>query len=815
MPKNSDHVKWLNEQYDMYPPGVAPPESARSLAERCNKDCRTRTPSNRALGIKGDMIEPSVVAGHMANRLKADRNMPRHQKFSQLEYDMMKGAFDDCRNPCIGSKIILAHRGGMGKKRMNGWFEEQSRKLPNELKQIPIRRNNTHHAKIMWRQYEEDPEGYVTKLENGLINPVNGAPVNTTEARLRIIALQRPAFLYKTTPAYMKIPVAQRQRRPYSTLNSRDPNLRNVTRTAAFETIQRNVNRHFNRQEQSHQLNRHGENPGNSSESRESSHGLPVYSEVDDGSYGDMRYGGMPPGGMRYSGTQGGRMHRLQDMDETQYSPRRVARQPTLGKNTNTPWTASSVSPHYLFGKRAADAVEKSAQRNPRDNLAMASERIAEFKPSSFMNPSQLRISNNPPSHVQFVQSRQPKITGATASSSRNRPAQRPHAQRATDLRLTIPLPTLPRYHKLNSLSVDDFRLKQRRALGGLSENQQNQQRPALVAPSGERVLAKKRKYDSMENTLESNGKKRQRPAIIAAVMKPRSREPTQRISTPRRREQSRPAPVLSYTSPDTSTGITQEPEGNINIPDFKPSHLKTPIDSIRPHPGSYDTPFYHQGFYEANKCYNADDAVPTGLGIHTPQQHNVNPDWAQLSAELLENEFWSEQQGLSDFFAESFSPFGEPQLLDIDLTLLWDKYPSTNFEPGEENSEQDGNLLDDFNADDDRGFLGSNVQGGLSITTPETLQTSEEQIARVATKNDGPSNGADEVANKTAAKNGETEVYTSNGSITAPGDNDVVHAVSDDGLLDNFTFAAPNSITNLPTNGNLEDFSSLLDLEL
>jgi hypothetical protein len=65
MVKNADHVKWLDAEYEKFPRGVAPTESAASLAQRCNEACGTIVPTDKVLGIRGNMVEASVVAGYV------------------------------------------------------------------------------------------------------------------------------------------------------------------------------------------------------------------------------------------------------------------------------------------------------------------------------------------------------------------------------------------------------------------------------------------------------------------------------------------------------------------------------------------------------------------------------------------------------------------------------------------------------------------------------------------------------------------------------------------------------------------------------
>jgi hypothetical protein len=65
MVKNLAHAEWLNAEYDKYPFGEKPTENPTSLAKRCNQDCGTSIPPNKALGIKGNMIEASVVSGYV------------------------------------------------------------------------------------------------------------------------------------------------------------------------------------------------------------------------------------------------------------------------------------------------------------------------------------------------------------------------------------------------------------------------------------------------------------------------------------------------------------------------------------------------------------------------------------------------------------------------------------------------------------------------------------------------------------------------------------------------------------------------------
>jgi hypothetical protein len=247
----------------------------------------------------------------------------------------------ECRNPCIGSKIILTHRAGpgMNKKRLSGWLEEQSRKLTAEQKmQDPVRKNHTHHAKLMWREYEADPEGYVDRLENGLINPVDGAVLDTDEKIDRVVesGVQRPGFLYKVTSAeYMVYPGSEtagyypapaspdhidrqasamdgrryrHHRSAESGANQRQLSGRSKRR-ADLAAMHPNVSQYIGRSDQRSQSDiTTARRYGLSQEPDEESNDLPAYPSADDGSCGDMLSGGMPPRGMRYFGTQGSSM---------------------------------------------------------------------------------------------------------------------------------------------------------------------------------------------------------------------------------------------------------------------------------------------------------------------------------------------------------------------------------------------------------------------------------------------------------------------------------------------------------------------------
>jgi hypothetical protein len=566
----------------------------------------------------------SIIANkssrHMANRQRADLNQPRQQKFTQHERELMAAAYQECGNLSIGAKIILAHRGGMGKKRMTSWFEEQTRKKTDVEKVVPVKRNNTHHAKLMWREYYADPEGYVVKLEEGFINPMDGSVMESDSQRARLVesGLQRPGFLFKTAPVpYMQFP--REQANITSALRSLVPISRQASsvhgsrflqhqntgqganqrqlgsssrRRSALEAMQPVANQYIHQGQTYQSTMTNDSDFGMPPGSNEGSNELPTYPIANDGSYGDMRSGGRPPGLSRFSGMQGNSVDKNQGLPANNtahgngYGSTQMASQVQFGMNENTIWPPFSgslnsekrlnhtqqpmsylatqaaenqlpdyvIREDYISSIRAVDLGDQDLPRRRHGNLEMGSEQAAGFGSSSSMyaaQPATFEVPNNSLPQGRFegsniAKSVEPNLGSRGTVSSR--------APLPAVLKPYVPEYRLPTYFKKSDTPpIDILHIQQRGPLNGLDQNRQNEERRRIATRSGELGFANKRKHNTIEKT-DGRGHKRQRRAdTIPMVVKSRNSE-LPRKTTPR------PTSKLSSPFPHSSPGAPQSP---------------------------------------------------------------------------------------------------------------------------------------------------------------------------------------------------------------------------------------------------------------
>ncbi|KAJ8070386.1 hypothetical protein OCU04_000763 [Sclerotinia nivalis] len=170
MPKDAQHVQFLNNYYNT----LADPNTLTKTTQEIADDCNLAHLPPTTQGVDG--VDSQIVGRHMsecrrraANQARAERNTPEQTQILEAAYALN-------HYPPPGTRMILMWQTGLSYRKIKNWFEQKAKML-KRAGGGPTGPNprSSRHATRMWKAYDADREGYVRKLLNGSICPMTGA----------------------------------------------------------------------------------------------------------------------------------------------------------------------------------------------------------------------------------------------------------------------------------------------------------------------------------------------------------------------------------------------------------------------------------------------------------------------------------------------------------------------------------------------------------------------------------------------------------------------------------------------------------------
>ncbi|CAD6448081.1 889dde9b-bf05-41fa-a7ed-e2614602617d [Sclerotinia trifoliorum] len=170
MPKDAQHVQFLNDYYNT----LVDPNILTKPTQEIADDCNNAHFPPTTQGVDG--VDSQIVGRHMSECRKRAANQSRAKRNTPEQTQILEAAYALDHYPPPGTKMILMWQTGLSYRKVKNWFEHKAKvlKMAGKERKHPDSRSS-RHATRMWKAYDEDREGYVKKLLNGSICPVTGA----------------------------------------------------------------------------------------------------------------------------------------------------------------------------------------------------------------------------------------------------------------------------------------------------------------------------------------------------------------------------------------------------------------------------------------------------------------------------------------------------------------------------------------------------------------------------------------------------------------------------------------------------------------
>ncbi|TGO70543.1 hypothetical protein BELL_0709g00050 [Botrytis elliptica] len=172
MPKDSQHIVFLNNYYNSLVNPDILTEPTKQTAIRCNAaHIPPTTP-----GVDG--VDSQIVGRHISECRRRARNQPRAERNQAWQVDILEVAYRQSHYPSAGQRMILMSQTNLSYRKIKNWFEQKAKMLRKAGggPVVPHPGSNKYSTK-MWREYFADPVGYVQKLRNGEIDLVTGEAI--------------------------------------------------------------------------------------------------------------------------------------------------------------------------------------------------------------------------------------------------------------------------------------------------------------------------------------------------------------------------------------------------------------------------------------------------------------------------------------------------------------------------------------------------------------------------------------------------------------------------------------------------------------
>ncbi|KAF5878605.1 putative transcription factor sequence protein [Botrytis fragariae] len=172
MPKDYQHIVFLNNYFNSLPNPDILTEPTKQTAIRCNAaHIPPTTP-----GVDG--VDSQIVGRHISECRRRARNQPRAERNKAWQVDILEAAYRQNHYPSAGERMILMYRTDLSYRKIKNWFEQKAKML-KKAGGGPVGPNpgSNKYSTKMWKAYFADPVGYVQKLMNGEIDMVTGAAI--------------------------------------------------------------------------------------------------------------------------------------------------------------------------------------------------------------------------------------------------------------------------------------------------------------------------------------------------------------------------------------------------------------------------------------------------------------------------------------------------------------------------------------------------------------------------------------------------------------------------------------------------------------
>ncbi|KAA8576152.1 hypothetical protein EYC84_006307 [Monilinia fructicola] len=169
MPKDAQHVAWLNATYLTFPAGPKPWKGrTQYFAEACNN-------AHVPVTVQGvDGVDSQIVGRHFSECQAKAANRPRAVRMTPEQNEVLQEAYLLDPYPSPGARMLIMHETGLNYKQVKHWYEQKA-KLLRKITGVPAGHSSTNkYATQMWREWNKDERGYVQKLMDGSICPVTG-----------------------------------------------------------------------------------------------------------------------------------------------------------------------------------------------------------------------------------------------------------------------------------------------------------------------------------------------------------------------------------------------------------------------------------------------------------------------------------------------------------------------------------------------------------------------------------------------------------------------------------------------------------------
>ncbi|KAF7867369.1 hypothetical protein EAF04_005452 [Stromatinia cepivora] len=170
MPKDLQHVQFLNNYYNgLEDPNILT-QPTQEIADNCNQ---AHVPPTTQ-GIDG--VDSQIVGRHMSECRKRAANQARAERNSPEQTQILEAAYALNHYPPPGQRMILMWQTGLSYRKIKNWYEQKAKMLKRTSGRPQGNNSRSNkYATRMWKAYDADREGYVQKLLDGSICPVTGA----------------------------------------------------------------------------------------------------------------------------------------------------------------------------------------------------------------------------------------------------------------------------------------------------------------------------------------------------------------------------------------------------------------------------------------------------------------------------------------------------------------------------------------------------------------------------------------------------------------------------------------------------------------
>ncbi|KAF7939380.1 uncharacterized protein EAE97_007460 [Botrytis byssoidea] len=179
MPKDAQHIVFLDNYYRSLPNPDILMEPTKQTAIRCNAaHIPPTTP-----GVDG--VDSQIVGRHISECRRRARHQPRAERLLPWQVAILEAAYLNNHYPSAGERMILMDDTRQSYRKIKNWFEQKAKMLKKAGggPAGPNPGSNKYSTK-MWKAYYEDPVGYVRKLRNGEIDLVTGAAIGQAAINL-------------------------------------------------------------------------------------------------------------------------------------------------------------------------------------------------------------------------------------------------------------------------------------------------------------------------------------------------------------------------------------------------------------------------------------------------------------------------------------------------------------------------------------------------------------------------------------------------------------------------------------------------------